>query len=767
MSDRAFYSWLRRRGWVLGELTERQKATLRAEYDRGRNTLLRAVPAQRPESARGESIPMILAAGEQAEGPLEIVSEPGGITIEAAAGKDGAAATLPKFSMIAYTGGPMRLGGWRYPVVVDLAGLSIPSQQRPIRFGHNPDSGVGHTEAIAITDGKLTASGVISRDTPHARDVVSSSKNGFPWQASIGASVDSFEFVHEDKTAIVNGREFPGPLNVVRKSTLGEISFVDIGADGNTSARVAAAANQQESIMTPFEKWLVAQEFDAKTITAKQRTTLEAAFNAEQDAKTPALEVKASRSADQIIEEAKARREREKQITAIIEEYVSKPGADIEAYAALAEKAFKDNMPVLEVRVEAIRLDRPPSRIGLGGRSVDTRPTQGTLEAAALMSVGHSGESLVKSHGLQTVEQADKKFGHNMGLQELVLSCARANGFTGRDRITAGNWRQILNWATPDRQTVQATGFSTVDLTGILGNVANKAFAVVGAEPNWLTPRLAGVANHTNFHSHTIYSLALNGDLAQVGPTGELKHLAFAEESYTRQVLTRGAILRISRTDIINDDLGVFNRNAAGLARKSFNAREKALLTAIMVTGAGSTHFTAARGNYVSGGTTVFGNTGMSLALKAFRGLVGPDNDPIMVEPALLLVPPTLEAAARALLAAGSLQIVTGMITDAATGTLASSANIWAGRFGGAPLVSPFLETTTITGNSAAYYYLLADPAIYPCFEIAYLNGNQTPTVEYFGLDSEADTLGMTWRVYYDFGVGAAEWRAGVKVAGA
>ena len=32
---------------------------------------------------------------------------------------------LRRFSMVAYTGGPMRIAGWRYPVVVDLAGPAI------------------------------------------------------------------------------------------------------------------------------------------------------------------------------------------------------------------------------------------------------------------------------------------------------------------------------------------------------------------------------------------------------------------------------------------------------------------------------------------------------------------------------------------------------------------------------------------------------------------------------------------------------------------
>ena len=78
-------------------------------------------------------------------------------------------------------------GGW--PVIVDLAGMAIPSQNRPIRFGHDMQSGVGHTEVIQIDNGKLLASGMVSRDTAAAREIVTSARNGFPWQASIGARV--------------------------------------------------------------------------------------------------------------------------------------------------------------------------------------------------------------------------------------------------------------------------------------------------------------------------------------------------------------------------------------------------------------------------------------------------------------------------------------------------------------------------------------------------------------------------------------------------
>jgi hypothetical protein len=219
-------------------------------------------------------------------GPLAFSAD---IDIQAAA--DGPQQGMPRFSMVAYTGGAMRLVGWRHPVVVDLSGMQIPAQKRPIRMNHDSGLGVGHTESIKVEGGKLLAAGVVSRSTPAAADVVSSGKNGFPWQASIGASTEQTEFVKEGESAAVNGRTFSGPINVVRKSTLGEISFVDLGADGNTSASIAAkAANTAKdstmdlaALKTLTEKHaakageIVAMAADGKTAEAIEAHLVEAA----------------------------------------------------------------------------------------------------------------------------------------------------------------------------------------------------------------------------------------------------------------------------------------------------------------------------------------------------------------------------------------------------------------------------------------------------------------------------------------------------------
>jgi hypothetical protein len=147
---------------------------------------------------------------------------------------------LPRFRMLANNGTPMKLAGWKFPVVIDLAGLTIPRQSRPVRLSHDALKGIGHTESIRVDGSKIVASGTISRDTEAAREVVASAKNGFPWQASLGASCDECEFINAGETATVNGHSVEGPMNIARCATLGGISFVDLGADENTWVMVAA-----------------------------------------------------------------------------------------------------------------------------------------------------------------------------------------------------------------------------------------------------------------------------------------------------------------------------------------------------------------------------------------------------------------------------------------------------------------------------------------------------------------------------------------------
>ena len=93
------------------------------------------------------------------------------LTVEAAS--DGEK-QMPRFRMVAYTGGTMRITGFPHPVVVDLEGLAIDRQDIPVRLDHNPRQGVGHTQRVLIENGQVIAEGLVSRDTSWARDVAES-----------------------------------------------------------------------------------------------------------------------------------------------------------------------------------------------------------------------------------------------------------------------------------------------------------------------------------------------------------------------------------------------------------------------------------------------------------------------------------------------------------------------------------------------------------------------------------------------------------------
>ncbi|HBO45039.1 MAG TPA: hypothetical protein DD670_14140, partial [Planctomycetaceae bacterium] len=395
---------------------------------------------------------------------LEILCEPGAIQIDAvaelAAGGEGKA-PLPRFSMVAYTGGPMRIAGWQYPVIVDLAGLAIPSQNRPIRFGHDMASGVGHTDAIRVEQGRLVAMGVVSRDTAAAREIVISARNDFPWQASIGAAVEEFEFIKSNQTVVVNGRDFLGPVNVVRRATLGEISFVDLGADGQTSASVAAMSSphtQEEQPVPENDPNNTVSDPPAAPSSQGSQTTAQASAPTAPAATAMADETRDGRATGQTaVEEIRAAAAAESARIAAVRRICGTDHPTIEA------RAIREGWDTMRTELEVLRASRPTApAMHVRAETVSAA----VLEAAGLLTAKLDG--IENLFGQQALEAAQRRFRGGIGLQELILEAAWANGYTGRSFRDS---RTIMRFAfKPELEA----GFSTIDIGGILSNVANK-----------------------------------------------------------------------------------------------------------------------------------------------------------------------------------------------------------------------------------------------------------------------------------------------------
>lgn len=668
----------------------------------------------------------------QGESMLSFLCEPGAIQIEAVAdiaAADGKPA-LPRFSMVAYTGGPMRIAGWRYPVIVDLAGLGIPSQNRPIRFGHDAASGVGHTDAIKIEGGQLVAAGVVSRDTAAAKEVVASARNGFPWQASIGAAVDEYEFIKETQKVMVNGREFLGPVNVVRRATLGEISFVDLGADGQTSAQVAASAINLSLENEQMENTTVTNP-TAVTAQATEATTVSVA--ATQDTTPPSPTVNAGTTVADIRAAALAETNR----VAAIREVCGGRFPKIEA------QAIQEGWDRVRCELEVLREGRPKAP------AVQVRENSNTvngslLEAACMLTARLDGlENLFDE---PTLEAAQRRFRGGIGLQELLLEAAWANGYTGRNFRDS---RSVLRFAFhPELEA----GFSTIDIGGILSNVANK-FLLDGffsVERTWRN--ICAVRNVSDFKTVTSYRLIGKDQYEQVLPGGELKHGTLGNETYTNKADTYGLLLSIDRRDIINDDLGAITTVPRKLGRGSGTKINDVFWAAFM---ANSAFFTADNKNYLTGADTVLGIDGLTKAEVGFMDQVDSDGKPIGIMPSIVLVPTALSAMGTQL--NKSLEI-----RDTTASTKYPIANPHQGKF--RTEVSRYLSNSHYTGNSSKAWYLLADPGDLPVIEVAFLNGQESPTIE----TAEADfaVLGIQMRGYHDFGVALQDPRGGVKAKG-
>ncbi len=645
------------------------------------------------------------------------------IEVIAAEGEEDSA-TLPRFRMVAYTGTPMRIAGWRFPVVIDLAGLAIPSQSRPIRFSHDASAGVGHTDAIRVDDGQLVATGVISRDTATAREVVVSSKNGFPWQASVGASIDEFEFVKDRQTAIVNGREFAGPLNVVRKSTLSEISFVDLGADGQTSATVAAAADKTNS-----------QSEEETSMSTQQNT--DGVGAAHQDDEHDRLDSKQQTpiTAADPVKEMRAAVASETERINQIRQLCAGRHPDIEA------KAIREGWDKTRCELEVLRAKRPAApAIHVPDKTVNAR----VLEAACLLTGRvDKVEAMVDD---QSLDVATTRFRGGIGLQELLLEAAWANGYTGRNFRDS---RAVLRYAF--NPTLEA-GFSTVDIGGILSNVANK-FLLDGffsVERTWRN--ITAVRNVSDFKTVTSYRLVGKDQYEQVAPGGELKHGTLGEEKYENKADTYGLLLSIDRRDIINDDLNAITTVPRKLGRGSGLKINDVFWSTFL---ANSTFFKAANNNYITGASTALSIDGLTEGEVAFMDQVDGDGKPIGVMPAILLVPTALSAT-------GSQLFKSMELRDTTASTKYPVSNPHQGKF--RVEVSRYLSNAQYTGNSPKAWYLLAEATDLPVIEVAFLNGQESPTIE--TAEADFNTLGVQMRGYHDFGVALQDPRGGVKAKG-
>ncbi|WP_417848815.1 hypothetical protein [Thalassoglobus sp.] len=719
-----------------------------------------ATPSQLPDPLR---VPANLRIIE-GEGPTDFRF------LEAAADEnagDNAEKELRRFSMTAYTGGKLLLAGFAFPVIVDLSGLKVSAKSRPILRDHDASRIVGHTETLEVNAGSIKLAGVISGANDHAREVTASGDNGFPWQSSIGAIAQRIVFVDQGESVEVNGRKFSGPVYVARQSTLREVSFVALGADDQTIAQLIArhsqpSSSQIEAQPMEFEAWVEAQGFDPNALTDQQSQSLRAMWSqssnqadteSNDNATSPAsngtnadeAQVSASAATETATAQLPPNLAGQLRAQWVAEHRRIMKITEICAgeFPEIQTQAVEEGWDATQTELAVLRASRPKAPPIHASRGVASARV---LEAAVWLSAKIPEQECLRKFGEQTLDAADPI--RAIKLRELVAECARLEG------------HDVPRVFGEGRATIDA-GFATVSLPGILESVMNRTMLAAYEATPIAALQLCAIGSVSDFKEVTRYRLLGTGGFEKVSPSGELKAGALSEQAFKNRAETFGQYLMLTRNDIINDDLEAFLELPKQMGRSGAESIDDLFFSLFLSNP--DNFFSGPNNNYLAGASTAFGPDSLTVAKTQFRkqkagpGGKAKNQKPINVRPKYLVVPVEIETDAELLM--GSAQL---MIDASGTATKIPVDNPHRNKY---EVVSmPHLSDAVYSGASAKAWYLFADPALVPAFEIVFLNGRRTPVIE--RVDAAPNSLGMGFRSYIDFGVREQDPRGAVKVKG-
>ena len=608
---------------------------------------------------------------------------------------------LKHVSGTAYSGGPLMQWWSEHPIYLSLDGLSVRAQI-PLLYNHTnaPDCRLGVVNAT-IQGNALAIEGGIDPDAPQAQAIIAAGVK-IPWQLSIGATFDDYKELKANQTETVNGMEVTGPALIITKSSLHEVSIVAVGADAQTHLDIAASLNLTNTGATKMPE----------TTPHTQPDQIQAAIDAD--------------------------RKRAASVHAICAKYPE-----------ILAKATAENWDENQARKAVLaHLEANMSKTAPQVHTPATPAvTTAVLQAAAMQAMGCPEKSITAVASQQALEAADKLYHGHIGLQDLLIEAAIANG----NPIHAHSLHQG-NWADAVHASIQASGTTTVSLGGLLGGIINRELldGYNAIDTTW--KEIARIRPCKDFREMVSYRLVSEGGFQKVAPNGELKHGALSETSFSNKAETYGKIVGLTRQDIINDDLGALKDLPNQLGIDAALTLNEVFWKEFMDNGS---FFSSGNKNYLTGNPLSVDN--LKNAVKKFRDLKDESGRLMNMTPTILLVSSSNEVLA------GQIYNDQYLIGQGANAAPVPSGNPFQHKY--RPVATAYLEDSAYTGNSTTAYYLLCNPALRAAIQVCFLNGVQTPTIQ--SSEMEFNTLGIQFRAFFDFGAAKMDPRAGVKVTGA
>lgn len=294
-----------------------------------------------------------------------------------------------------------------------------------------------------------------------------------------------------------------------------------------------------------------------------------------------------------------------------------------------------------------------------------------------------------------------------------------------------------LGCSLKDLETLEAMPQGAGDFAYLLENVLQERTLDFYRNANPASRVLTRGISLADFRPTTLVGVGDFPSLQRVAEGAVIQAGAIDDSGETLILARFGRILGLSDIAIQNDDIGALN-NLAELAAIAAIECENRLLFAVLLSGAGANGPTLRDGQPLFGAAhanlmpaAALTATSLGLAIGALRKQRSIDSALLNLEPALVLVGPDTEVAARTALR-------TVYLDSASAPTVVVDASI-----------------------TDASFYVLAAPALRPALVRGYRGRDDGPLVVArtgFSFD------GIEFKVMYDTAIGACDWRPIVRV---
>lgn len=619
--------------------------------------------------------------------------------------------------------------------VLLMSGVQIPASRQLVQLDahsrYDTADIIGSVRDVRIEDDRMVGRAYFSA-APEAESPWIKVKEGHLTDFSIGYRVDEAVWVKKDETAIIEGKTFTGPVQVVTKWTPRELSAVPIGADANAKARAEAHQNlnsvvqkEELSMNEQIRKMLESKGLPA-TATDEEALAFLAGLEARQDPEAgndPDLE--------QIRADATGvERERIREIDALLTRYECQDMArDLIVGGKSLEEASR---AVLD---EVHKRSKNPGFSGVilvGDERDKFRATAAhALELRSGMTVA------VPAPGAQELR--------GFTLPEMARECLRMAGVNHH-----GSIKEMVGRA-----------LTSSDFPYLLANLATKSLQQAWEQQQETWRVWCGIGSVSDFKTYYDNALSEHDDLEEVPESGEIKYGSFSEKPpETYKIATYAKKFRLTRVMIINDDLGALvdlpARRAEAAGRKVSD-----VVYAVIVSngnmGDGYALFSTDHANdAVSGHRASPGVAQIAEAIRAMgvkKDIAGKSH--LNIRPEYFLAPKALEGVAEVFFRSEKFADSNTVATDSSLA--ATRVNPYSGNYF-TRVYEPRLDDDSLTA-----WYLAGSRG--KTVKVVFLNGVQAPLLE---MQQPGFTIeGVEYMVSIDVGAYATDHRGLYRNEGA